>query len=130
MTTMLEISRSYWFDSAHHLPEVPDGHKCKRPHGHTWQCRIWVRGDVDRTLGWVVDYAELDAAWDKIAAQLDHRDLNELMPNPTTEHLIYWIYVKFQEALGERVNVAEVELCEGESGRTRLRVPMAGEPVG
>ncbi|MCX8000431.1 MAG: 6-carboxytetrahydropterin synthase, partial [Leptospiraceae bacterium] len=30
----LELVREFSFDAAHLLPNLPDGHKCKRLHGH------------------------------------------------------------------------------------------------
>ena len=32
----MRIFKTFTFDSAHSLPHVPDGHKCKNIHGHTY----------------------------------------------------------------------------------------------
>src|SRR6185312_5624161 len=47
------------FDSAHWLPNVPAGHKCKRMHGHTYSVRIEVSGTLGKESGWVIDYADI-----------------------------------------------------------------------
>ena len=77
------------FDSAHWLPNVPAGHKCGTMHGHTYRVRIEVTGSVDEHTGWVsgCDYADLKTAWCSIKAELDHRCLNDVIPNPTCENI-------------------------------------------
>ncbi|MBL7710671.1 MAG: 6-carboxytetrahydropterin synthase, partial [Chitinophagaceae bacterium] len=32
----MEIYKEFAFDAAHFLPNVPEGHKCKQMHGHTY----------------------------------------------------------------------------------------------
>lgn len=114
---MLTISREYTFDAAHRLPGLPSGHKCGRLHGHTWRCRVWITGPLESSTGpgWICDYAEVDAAWDEhVHRVLDHRDLNDVIPKPTTEHLVLWIYQRMTDALqGHGVTVVRITLCEG-----------------
>ncbi|HEX8536541.1 MAG TPA: 6-carboxytetrahydropterin synthase QueD [Cystobacter sp.] len=94
-----EISKEFTFEAAHRLPHVPPGHKCARVHGHSYRIEITLRGPVHPTFGWVVDFAELTAAWQPLHAQLDHRLLNEVpgLENPTSELLAAWVF--------ERVNI-------------------------
>lgn len=105
------ISRSYEIQCAHRLPLVPAGHKCSRLHGHTYRVVVEVEGDVDPALGWFLDFAELDAAWVPVFSVLDHRLLNEIIENPTTENLARWIGERvaavLPEALGVCIRVAE-----------------------
>ena len=104
MTIFVEDS----FDSAHWLPEVPEGHKCKRMHGHTYRVRLEISGKVDPVTGWVIDYAELKAKWLPIKDQLDHRLLNDFIDNPTCENIAKWIGV----TLGiHRVELRETVNC-------------------
>ena len=35
------IYKEFTFDSAHKLPNVPDGHKCKNLHGHTYKLTVY-----------------------------------------------------------------------------------------
>lgn len=90
----MKIYRKYSFDAAHHLPNVPEGHKCGRVHGHTYNVKITVRGIVSPTSGWVVDFAVIDEAWAKLVIHLDHTHLNNIpgLANPTSENLAKWIY--------------------------------------
>jgi 6-pyruvoyltetrahydropterin/6-carboxytetrahydropterin synthase len=94
-----EISKEFTFEAAHRLPHVPPGHKCSRVHGHSYRVEITLRGPVHPTFGWVVDFADLTAAWQPLHAQLDHRLLNEVpgLENPTSELLAAWVF--------ERVNI-------------------------
>lgn len=87
MTIFIEDS----FDSAHFLPNVPDGHKCKRMHGHTYRIRLEVAGLVGAQSGWVMDYTEVKNQWALVKEQLDHRCLNDFVLNPTCELIAEWI---------------------------------------
>ena len=58
----MEIFKEFIFEAAHHLPNVPDGHKCKRLHGHSFRLRLYFQGQVDDQMGWFMDFAEIKAA--------------------------------------------------------------------
>ncbi len=81
------------FDSAHWLPNVPEGHKCGHMHGHTYRIRIEIVGDVDPVTGWVggYDYADIKESWMKIKDTIDHRCLNDVIANPTCELIAEYI---------------------------------------
>lgn len=69
----MEIYKEFQIEAAHLLPNVPEGHKCARLHGHSFRIAVHVEGPLDDRLGWVIDYAEIKDAFDPIFAQLDHR---------------------------------------------------------
>jgi len=104
---MIEISRTYEFQASHSLPNVPEGHKCKRLHGHTYRVRLTIKGNItNERLGWLVDYADMDAAWAPVYEALDHRHLNDIegLKNPTSEVLCVWIWSKLHfSAIGEHL---------------------------
>ena len=54
----MEIWKDFTFEAAHRLPNLPEGHKCTRLHGHSYRVRIYVEGDLDPELEWVVDFAD------------------------------------------------------------------------
>ena len=90
----IEIYREFALECAHRLPQVPEGHKCARLHGHTYVVQVYLVGPRDPVTGWVVDYAVLDSLWaEHIHAALDHRLLNEVvgLDNPTCENIGLWI---------------------------------------
>lgn len=90
----MEIFREFTFEAAHRLPRVPDDHKCARLHGHSYRVEVHVRGPVDPHAGWVLDFADIKAAFAPLNDQLDHRYLNEVdgLDNPTSENLARWIW--------------------------------------
>jgi 6-pyruvoyltetrahydropterin/6-carboxytetrahydropterin synthase len=82
------IVRRYDFEAAHFLPHVPDGHKCKTMHGHSYVVEVHVTGDVQETgpeAGMVLDFGIIDDTARRLFATWDHRPLNDLFPNPTVE---------------------------------------------
>jgi 6-pyruvoyltetrahydropterin/6-carboxytetrahydropterin synthase len=109
---LTEISKTFRFESAHRLPHVPTDHKCGRVHGHSYAVTVRVRGEVDPHTGWIVDFAELSAAWQPLHALLDHRLLNDVagLENPTSENLAHFVAERFvvpAPALLYSVTVAE-----------------------
>lgn len=91
------ICKTFTFDAAHFLPAVPDGHKCKRMHGHTYRVELRCEGEIDKQLGWLVDYGDLATLWKEFFEPiLDHRVLNEVdgLENPTTENLVAWMAMR------------------------------------
>jgi 6-pyruvoyltetrahydropterin/6-carboxytetrahydropterin synthase len=94
------------------LPMVPEDHKCRRMHGHSYRVEVYVSGPV-RDDGMVMDFAELKAAWGPLKNRLDHRCLNDVpgLANPTSEALARWIWQELG-ALGlplSRIVVSETE---------------------
>jgi 6-pyruvoyltetrahydropterin/6-carboxytetrahydropterin synthase len=110
---MFELSRRFRFESAHRLPHVPPGHKCARLHGHSFRCDILLRGPLDPTLGWVMDFGDVKAAVQPLIEQLDHRYLNELegLENPTSEVLARWIWTHLAPRLPGLHAVRILETC-------------------
>ena len=41
---VMEIFKEFTFEAAHRLPNVPEGHKCARLHGHSYRVEIHVDG--------------------------------------------------------------------------------------
>lgn len=85
------IFKEFRFEAAHWLPNVEDGHQCKRMHGHSYKVVIAVAGPVNPTTGFVVDFANISKVVKPIINELDHSTLNSLIPNPTAELVAVWI---------------------------------------
>ncbi len=94
----MEIFKDFTFEAAHRLPHVPPGHKCARLHGHTFRVELHVRGPVGAQSGWVMDFADLKAAFRPLLERLDHHYLNEIegLENPTSENLARWIWQRLE----------------------------------
>jgi 6-pyruvoyltetrahydropterin/6-carboxytetrahydropterin synthase len=107
------IWKEFTFEAAHRLPNVPAAHKCARLHGHSFRVAVHVRGDLDSTLGWVCDFADLGAAWAPLHDALDHRYLNDVagLENPTSEILARWIWERLAPALPGLTRIVVQETC-------------------
>jgi 6-pyruvoyltetrahydropterin/6-carboxytetrahydropterin synthase len=109
----MDIFKVFSIEAAHRLPNVPPGHKCARLHGHSFRIEVHVRGPVDAGSGWVMDYADIKAAFAPLFEQLDHRYLNEVdgLDNPTSELLARWIFRRLRPALPGLHRVVVHETC-------------------
>ena len=107
----MEIWKQFTFEAAHLLPNVPEDHKCRRLHGHSYSVRVYVEGDLDPELGWVVDFGDIRAACLPIRQQLDHYYLNDIegLENPTAENITRWIWERLQPRLPilSRIEIGE-----------------------
>ncbi len=109
----MRIYKEFSIEAAHHLPNVPVGHKCRRLHGHSFLVRIEVSGEPDADTGWVMDFSDIKTAFQPIFDQLDHHYLNEVegLENPTSENLAIWIWNKLKPALPALSSVEVKETC-------------------
>lgn len=72
---MFTISKEFAFEAAHLLPEMPDGHQCKRPHGHSYKVVVELQSPALDQFGFVEDYGALKDIKEYVDTILDHRDL-------------------------------------------------------
>ncbi len=109
----MEIFKVFTLECAHRLPNVPEGHKCARVHGHSFRVEIHVSGPVDARLGWVMDFADLKVAFEPLFQQLDHRYLNDVvgLENPTSENLARWIWERLKPVVPLLSAVVVHETC-------------------
>ena len=107
------IGRTYRFESAHHLPLLPEGHRCRNLHGHNYRIEVVVSGKLD-PRGFVMDFAEMDAAIMPMIKEVDHRLLNEIagLENPTAEIIANWFFQRIEGC--ESVRVYENDDCWAE----------------
>ncbi len=122
----MEIFKQFTFDSAHWLPHVPEDHKCRRMHGHTYIVRLYVQGPLEPTLDWVIDFADIKAVWKPLEKRLDHRVLNDIegLENPTAENLAVWIWRQVKPQLP---GLSRVEVCENPNSGVIYRGEYEGQ---
>lgn len=110
----MEIRRDFQFEAAHHLPHVPENHKCRRLHGHSYKVSVWIKGEPDQHMGWVMDFGEIKEKVSPIIEQLDHRYLNDIegLENPTSELLCMWLYRAIAKVLPQLHAVEIHETCQ------------------
>ncbi len=109
----MDIFKIFTLEAAHRLPHVPPGHKCARLHGHSFRVEIHVSGDIDPQTGWVMDFAEIKAAFQPLYDQLDHHYLNDIegLDNPTSERLAVWIWDQLKPAMPLLSEIVVHETC-------------------
>jgi 6-pyruvoyltetrahydropterin/6-carboxytetrahydropterin synthase len=118
MRTRLDLE--YRFEAAHFLPNVADGHKCRRMHGHSYTVVVSVEDDVDPTMGWVMDFGDIDVVVAPIIGGLDHRLLNDIegLSNPTSELLGAWLWTRIKPTLPV---LCELSVSETPASRCLVR---------
>lgn len=109
----MEVYKEFGFEAAHRLPNVEEGHKCARLHGHSFRVSVHVEGPVGEASGWVVDFADIAAACAPLREELDHRYLNDIegLANPTSEVLAVWIWDRLVAELPGLSMVEVRETC-------------------
>jgi len=109
----MHIFKVFTLEAAHRLPNVPEGHKCARLHGHSFRVELHVEGPVDAHTGWVMDFADIKSAFAPLYDQLDHHYLNDIegLDNPTSENLARWIFQRLRPALPGLDQVVVHETC-------------------
>lgn len=73
---------------------------------------IYVEGEIVEP-GWVVDFAELKAAWNYACGVLDHSSLNDIhdLGNPTSENLVMWMWDRLIGKLPQLTMIEVSETC-------------------
>jgi len=109
----MELRKTFQFEAAHLLPRLPKTHKCRRLHGHSFKVDIVVAGKCDPKLGWLMDYADITAAFRPTWEKLDHHYLNDVpgLENPTSEEIAVWIWKRLRVRLPLLAEVVVAETC-------------------
>lgn len=110
---LAEIYKEFSFEAAHRLPNVPEGHKCGRLHGHSFRVALHVSGPVEPRSGWLMDFADVKAAFKPLHERLDHNYLNEIegLENPTSENIARWVWDHLKPTLPQLSQVVVQETC-------------------
>jgi 6-pyruvoyltetrahydropterin/6-carboxytetrahydropterin synthase len=109
----MEIFKSFTFEAAHRLPNLPATHKCARLHGHSFRVDIHVEGEIKGPEDWVMDFADVGRAFRPLRQQLDHHYLNDIdgLANPTSEVIARWIWDRLKPSLPGLCKVVLHETC-------------------
>lgn len=115
-----ELVRTFRFEAAHSLPNVPPEHKCRRLHGHGYRIDVHVTGQVDPRTGMVMDFGRIKSAVEPILRELDHRLLNDVpgLENSTSELLAKHLWDRLAKALPE---LSGVTVWESDTSRCAYR---------
>jgi 6-pyruvoyltetrahydropterin/6-carboxytetrahydropterin synthase len=114
------IRKQFKFEAAHVLP-YHDG-KCSRLHGHSYRLDVTLDGPLQSegpAAGMVVDFDTLSRVVKAgVIEALDHRSLNEIIENPTSENVVRWIWQQLAPALPQ---LSELTLWETATSSAILR---------
>ncbi len=117
---IVRLSKSFRFEAAHELPTFPEGHKCRRLHGHSFKFDVVVEGEVAPEKGYLIDYGDIKRVVDPIVRRLDHYYLNEIegLENPTIENMAAWLWRKLSPQLP---GLCEIVIYETPTARCVFR---------
>ena len=92
----------FTFEAAHALSRLPETHKCRRMHGHSF--RVELAGP---------DVEDLHSYAFELYVTLDHQSLNDLpgLDNPTSEQLARWIWERVAPQAPDIEAVVVAETC-------------------
>ncbi len=109
----VRLAKSFTFEAAHWLPTFPDGHKCRRMHGHSFKVEVIVDGLVEPAKGYLIDYGDLKRLVNPVIDELDHRCLNEIagLENPTSELVAAWIWRRLHGVVPDLAEIVVHETC-------------------
>jgi 6-pyruvoyltetrahydropterin/6-carboxytetrahydropterin synthase len=115
-----ELIKTFQFEAAHRLPGVPEGHKCRRVHGHNYRLDIHVTGPVDAGVGWVMDFGQIARIVGPVVDQLDHRFLNDIpgLEQGTAEQIARYVW---EQVLPLLPALSAVEVWETDTARCVYR---------
>lgn len=122
---MVELSQSFYFESAHTLRRVLDDAAeaagSRRIHGHTYQAEVVLAGRPDPASGMLVDLALVRAAVARLRERLDHHLLDEVpgLGLPTLENLSAFIFRALKDELPQTVEVSVWRERSGDRCRYR-----------
>jgi 6-pyruvoyltetrahydropterin/6-carboxytetrahydropterin synthase len=113
------ITKKFDFEAAHWIPAFPEGHKCRRMHGHSFKVEVKLRGALDPELGILMDFADIKSVVKPYIEYLDHDCLNDLgerdgiphLQNPTSENICLWLYQELSPKLPMLYSVVVCETC-------------------
>lgn len=114
----LEVTKRFTFEAAHNLPWHQG--KCHNLHGHSFMLEVTLKGAVHPDdgrpdSGMVSDFSFVKEKISPIIEEhLDHKNLNNILENPTAENLTLWLVEKFKVLFGHRLD--KVRLYETSTG--------------
>ena len=121
----MQIRKQFAFEAAHVLPHHTG--KCSRLHGHSYRLDVAVEGTPHADgpgSGMIVDFDDLSRiVRGGIIDALDHRFLNDMIENPTSENIIVWIWRRLDPLLD---GLAELTLWET---ATACAIVRRGDPL-
>lgn len=103
------------FSAAHKIDDYffnGENGKCSNIHGHNWKLIITIKGSKLDSCGMLLDFAKAKKIARQIAADLDHKFLNELgffaKKPPSTENVCLYFY----QELADKLNTQDIKISK------------------
>jgi 6-pyruvoyltetrahydropterin/6-carboxytetrahydropterin synthase len=92
--SVFELCVEFVFESAHFMPEFPEGHPNRKMHGHTYYGVVTVENKINPATGYVMDVAEFQKLIRPVVQKLDHNLLNDIkgLEQPSSERIAAWLW--------------------------------------
>ncbi|QIS22178.1 6-pyruvoyl trahydropterin synthase family protein [Nocardia terpenica] len=108
------IEKTFDFAASHELRNLPAGHKCARNHGHNYTVTVmWTADELD-SAGMVTDFGDFAPLGRHLADTFDHRLLNDIVEQPTSEclaeYLGQWVIEHLEPTV--RGRLVSLRVCE------------------
>jgi 6-pyruvoyltetrahydropterin/6-carboxytetrahydropterin synthase len=85
-----KLNTVFHFSSSHFLTKYHG--KCEELHGHNYKLIVTIE-DKQKKDGMVIDYKIIKkTVTENVIDKLDHRHLNEIIKNPSSENICIWIW--------------------------------------
>jgi len=102
----------FYFAAAHRLPRYEG--PCFRLHGHNYKFFVGLSGEVDPRTGMVADFGRVkELVQEHVLSRVDHRNLNDILENPTAENIARWMWEALEPRLSglEEIRLYEIPDC-------------------
>lgn len=92
---MYRITKQFSFSASHRLDHLPEEHPCSQLHGHNYVVEVVLASRELNPDGFVRDYGELDPLKSFVDERLDHRHLEDVLPEgmvTSAENIARYLY--------------------------------------
>jgi 6-pyruvoyltetrahydropterin/6-carboxytetrahydropterin synthase len=105
----MRLDVEFYFAAAHRLPRYEG--PCFRMHGHNYRFFVSLEGEVDPRTGMIADFGAVkQTVQEHVLARVDHRNLNDVLENPTAENITRWIWEVLEPHVAGLVEVRLFEI--------------------
>lgn len=94
---------------SHHLPNYEG--KCKNVHGHNWRVKVCLDGwplKIGPYQGMLMDFSFIK----EVVNSLDHRNLNDVVENPTAENIAIWLCEEIKRIAAPNIENVIIQVYE------------------
>ena len=91
MSDQLLYAAAVPFEGARQVTILPEGHRSRRLHGHSFTAKVWAQVPDDWATFPGAEVDEVRARLSKTVLPLDYQHLNRTLDQPTDENLARWI---------------------------------------